>query len=181
MSTRPPRRYGLLGEFDSAAALLHAIERARASGYRRLDAYTPYPVPHLAEALGYGPSPMPVLVFLGGLVGALGGFFLQWWICTVDYPINVGGRPLNSWPAFIPITFEMTVLIGGLTALFGMLAINGLPHPYHPLFDVPRFAQGASRDRFFLDIDALDPHFEPQATRAFLLGVGASEVSDVEM
>jgi hypothetical protein len=173
------RLYGLLAEFDAPEDLVAAAERAYADGYRRLDAYSPFPVHGLAEAIGFHTNRVPLLVLIGGLVGAGAGFFSQYWAAVIDYPINVGGRPLNSWPAFIPITFEVTILLAALAAVLGMLALNGLPQPYHPVFNAPRFAL-ATRDRFFLCIEATDPRFDPEATRKFLQESGAKEVTDVE-
>jgi hypothetical protein len=173
------RIYGLLAEFEAPEELVSAAERAYADGYRHMDAHTPFPVHGLAEAIGFHTNRVPLLVLIGGIVGAGVGFFSQYWASVIDYPINVGGRPLNSWPAFIPITFEVTILVAALTAVLGMLALNGLPQPYHPVFNAPRFAL-ATRDRFFLCIEAADPRFDPVATRAFLEGLGAKEVTDVE-
>jgi hypothetical protein len=173
------RIYGLLAEFEAPEDLVSAAERAYADGYRHMDAHTPFPVHGLAEAIGFHTNRVPLLVLIGGIVGAGVGFFSQYWASVIDYPINVGGRPLNSWPAFIPITFEVTILVAALTAVLGMLALNGLPQPYHPVFNAPRFAL-ATRDRFFLCIEAADPRFDPVATRAFLEGLGAKEVTDVE-
>jgi hypothetical protein len=173
------RIYGLLAEFEAPEDLVSAAERAYADGYRHMDAHTPFPVHGLAEAIGFHTNRVPLLVLIGGIVGAGVGFFSQYWASVIDYPINVGGRPLNSWPAFIPITFEVTILVAALTAVLGMLALNGLPQPYHPVFNAPRFAL-ATRDRFFLCIEAADPRFDPVATRAFLEGLGAREVTDVE-
>ena len=177
MSTAPV--YGLLAEFDSPEDLVAAGERAYADGYRRLDAYTPFPVHGLAEAIGFRTNRLPLLVLVAGIVGAGAGFFSQYYAAVIDYPLNVGGRPLNSWPAFIPITFEVTILAAAATAVLGMLALNGLPQPYHPVFNAPRFAL-ATRDRFFLCIEATDPRFDAEATRKFLEGLGAKEVTDVE-
>jgi hypothetical protein len=177
VSTAPV--YGLLAEFASPEDLVTAGERAYADGYRRLDAYTPFPVHGLAEAIGFRSNRLPLLVLIGGIVGAGAGFFSQYYAAVIDYPINVGGRPLNSWPAFIPITFEVTILVAAATAVLGMLALNGLPQPYHPVFNAPRFAL-ATRDRFFLCIEATDPRFDAEATRRFLEGLGAKEVTDVE-
>ena len=172
------RLHGLLAEFESPDDLVHAAERVHAEGYRRTDAYTPFPVEGLAEAIGFHKNRLPLLVLIGGVVGALVGFLSQYWAAVIDYPINVGGRPLNSWPSFIPVTFEVTILVAALTTVLGMLALNGLPMPYHPVFNVPRFAL-ASRDRFFLLIEAADPRFEHETTLRFLESLGAREVSDV--
>ncbi len=170
--------YGLLAEFATPEKILEAARRARGEGYRRMDAYTPMPVEGLAEAIGLGKSRVPLIVFLGGLTGCLGGFFLQWWIAVVDYPINVGGRPLNSWPSFIPVTFELTILLSACAAIGGLFALCRLPWPHHPVFNVPEFER-ASQDRFFLCIEAADPRFDPQATRRFLEGLGPHGVKDV--
>jgi hypothetical protein len=177
MAQAPPL-HGLLAEFDGPAKLLEAARAARAAGYRRMDAYTPFPVEGLAEALEFHRTRLPLVVFLGGLIGGVGGFFMQYYAAVISYPVNVGGRPLNSWPAFLPVTFEMTVLGGALAAVLGMLGLNRLPMPYHPVFNVPRFAL-ASRDRFYLCIEAADPKFDPVATQQFLVGLGPSDVSEV--
>jgi len=158
---------------------VEAAEQARAAGYRRMDAFSPFPMERLSEALGHRRSRVPLLVLIGGILGLVGGYYLQYWISGVSYPINVGGRPFNSWPAFIPVTFEMTILIAGVFAVFGMLALNGLPTPYHPVFNVERFAL-ASRDRYFLCIEARDRKFDEAETRAFLAGLHPSGVFDVE-
>lgn len=170
--------YGLMAEFDTPEALVAAAVRAHEAGYRKMDAYTPFPVEGLASALGSAKTRISSLIGIGGLLGCIGGFGLVWWISVVAYPVNVAGRPLNSWPAYIPITFECTVLLASLTAVIGMLAWNGFPQPYHPVFNVPRF-QRASVDRFFLCIEAHDPKFALDETRAFLTSLGPAEVSDV--
>ncbi len=170
--------YGLLAEFDGAAELLHAARAARGAGYRRVDAYSPFPVEGLAEELGLRRTALPPLVLLGGLVGCVLGFGMQYYAAAVSYPVNVGGRPLNSWPMFLPVTFELTVLLAALTAVLGMLALNGLPMPYHPLFHAPRFAL-ATRDRFFLCVEAADPQYDREATGRFLASLGAREVTEV--
>jgi hypothetical protein len=171
--------YGITAEFDSPDDLLAATERAYAEGYRKMDAYTPFPVHGLPEALGHRGARLPWIVLAGGIVGALAGYGLQWYTAVVAYPLNIGGRPTNSWPAFIPITFEVTILCAALAAVFGMLALNGLPEPYHPLFNVPSF-ELASRSHFFLCIEASDPKFDLEATRAFLEGLRPQSVSVVE-
>jgi len=171
--------YGLLAEFDNPEDLVAAAKRAHEEGYRKMDAYTPMPVHGLAEALGSHRTRVPLLVLLGGLFGCGAAYAMLYVIETYVYPLNVGGRPYNSWPAFIPITFETTVLFAALAAVFGMLALNGLPRPHHPIFNAPRFAL-ASHDRFFLCIEAGDPKFELDAARTFLEGLHAREVTEVE-
>ena len=165
-----PPIHGLMAEFKTAEEVLQATRRARQEGYRNMDAYTPYPVEGLAAELGLPRTRVPFVVLTGGLVGAAAGFFMQYWAMAVDYPINVGGRPYNSWPVFIPIAFEVMVLVASFAALFGMLFLNGLPQPYHPVFNVPRFAR-ATQDRFFLCIEATDPKFDRQRTEDFLIGL----------
>jgi hypothetical protein len=172
----PP--YGLLAEFDSAQALVDAATKAREAGYKRLDAYTPFPVEGLTDALGHRITRLPFVVLAGGILGGLGGYLLQWWSSVYAYPLNVADRPLHSWPAFIFVTFECTILGASLFAVFGMLGLNGLPMPYHPLFNIDRFAL-ASRDRFFLCIRVVDPKFDLAGTRAFLEGLGPREVQEV--
>jgi hypothetical protein len=176
---RPVLLHGLLAEFDSPAALVAAAEATRRAGYRRTDAFTPFPIEEVAHALGHHHSKVPYLVLTGGILGALGGFGLCYWTSVIAYPMNIGGRPFNSWPSFLPITFECTILLAAFAAVFGMLALNGLPRPYHPVFNVERFVH-ASRDRYFLCIQADDPQFDRVATRAFLAGLHPSEVSEIE-
>ena len=166
MSTSP-RLHGVIAEFTNPTDLLRAIEEARAAGYQRMDAYTPYPVEEVSEALGHHWSALPGIVLIGGILGAIAGFALQYWTSAIDYPLNVGGRPYNSLVSFIPIVFECTILFAALSAVLGMLALNGLPTPYHPLFNVPQF-ELASRTHFFLVIKATDPKFKPDETRRFL-------------
>jgi hypothetical protein len=171
--------YGLMAEFTGPDELLQAANAAYEAGYRCMDAYSPLPIHGLARALGFRHTRVPLIVLIGGLAGCVGGFYLQYWISAVDYPINVGGRPFNSWPSFVPVTFELTILIAAFAALLGMLALNGLPMPYHPVFNVERFAL-ATRDRFFLCIEAVDPKFDRDATRAFLESLRPSTVNAVE-
>jgi hypothetical protein len=171
--------HGLMAEFEDPTALVHAAEQTHAAGYRRVDAYSPFPIEELHHALGSPRSRLPLIVLVGGVIGCLGGFLLQYWTMAVSYPLNVGGRPLNSWPAFIPVTFECTILVASLSAVLGMLALNGLPMPYHPVFNVERFAL-ASRNRFFLCIESRDKQFDLARTRQFLESLGPREVSTVE-
>jgi hypothetical protein len=171
--------YGLIAEFESPEALLEAAHGARAAGFRRLDAFTPMPIEGLAEAVGFEKTRLPLAVLIGGICGCIGGFLLQYYPSVVDYPLNIGGKPFNSWPAFVPVTFEMTILAAALTTVFGMLAMNGLPTPYHPVFNVPQF-ELASRNRFFLCIKARDPQFDLEKTKQFLKDLKAREVYEVE-
>jgi len=173
-----PTLYGLMAEFDNPDALLHAAEQARLAGYRKMDAYSPIPIEELSEALGLPRTRLPKLVFLGGLLGGIGGYSLEYYCAVIGYPLNIGGRPMHSWPQFIPVTFETTVLGAALACFIGMWALNRLPQPYHPVFNVPAFAR-ASTDRFFLCIEAADPTFTTDATRQFLEGLHPVGVSDV--
>lgn len=174
-----PRVYGLMAEFDAPEPLLEAARRAREEGYRNMDAYTPMPIEGLAEAIGFQTNWVQRLVFVAGVLGGTGGFMLCWWMSVVAYPHIVAGRPLNSWPAYVPITFESMVLVACLMAVIGMLALNGLPQHYHPVFNVPQFAR-ASRDRFFLCIESTDPKFSFEETRAFLEQLQPRGVMEVE-
>jgi hypothetical protein len=174
------RLYGLVAEFDAPGPLLYAAACTREAGYQRVEAYTPFPVEGLADAVDPRSTWLPLVVLLGGIIGAVGGYGMQYYLAVIDYPINVGGRPLHSWPSFLVITFELTVLCAALAAVLGMLALNGLPMPYHPLFNVPQFAL-ASRDRFFLCVEAKDPKFDREGTRAFLLTLHPRDVQEVPM
>ena len=178
MATRTSSTYGLIAEFDDPTSLVDATARARAAGYRHMDAYSPFPIEELHEALGAGHTRLPLIVLIGGLIGCIGGYSLQYWASAFAYPLNVAGKPLHSWPAFIPVTFECTILGAALSAVLGMLALNGLPMPYHPVFNVPRFAL-ASRNRFFLCIEAKDPNFDLEETRKFLETLNPREVTTV--
>jgi hypothetical protein len=169
---------GLMAGFERHEDLVEAAREAYRAGYRRMDAYSPFPVEGLAKALGRERSAIPLLVLAGGIAGGLGGYFMEWYASTIDYPIEIGGRPLHSWPSFIPITFELTVLCAALTAIISMLAFNKLPQPYHPVFNVPEFAR-ASVDRFFLFIEASDPKFDNAATREFLRNLHPAMVAEV--
>jgi hypothetical protein len=171
--------YGLMAEFEDPNALVAAARKAHEEGYRKLDAFSPFPIEALSEAIGFHKDRLPLLVLLGGIFGCFGGYALCYWVSVIEYPINVGGKPFHSWPSFIPVTFETTVLIAALTAVLGMLALNGLPEPYHPVFNVRRFAL-ASRDRFFLLIESSDPKFERDTTWRFLDTLQPRFVSEVE-
>lgn len=167
MKPTPPYIYGIVAEFDTADGLLEAARVANRAGFTHMDAYSPYPVEGLAEAIGFRKTRLPMIVLIGALVGAVGGYVMQWFSSVIHYPMNIGGRPYSSWPSFIPVTFECAILLAAAGAVFGMLALNGLPTPYHPLFNVPDFAR-ASRDRFFLCIEATDPKFDMEDTERFL-------------
>jgi len=175
---RDPRIYGLLAEFDSVDTVITAAQRVYAAGYRKIDAYSPFPLEELSEAIGFEKNGVALVCLVGGLLGCTGAYVLQWWINTISYPVNIGGRPFHSWPAFIIVTFEMTILFSGLSAVFGMLALNGLPMPHHPVFNVPQF-DAASRDRFFIIIFSSDKNYDPVRTRAFLEELNPLSVSEV--
>jgi hypothetical protein len=178
LAPRTPGIYGLMAEFEHPNELVAAAYRTQYEGYRRVDAYSPFPIEELHEALGGHHTRLPLFVLIGGIAGCIGGYLLCYWASGIAYPLNVGGKPFNAWPMFIPVVFECTVLASALSAVLGMLALNGLPMPYHPVFNVPRFAL-ASRNRFFLCIEARDPKFELERTRGFLESLGAREVSSV--
>jgi len=171
--------YGLMAEFDSPSAVVAAARRTYGAGYRRINAYSPFPIEELSEAIGYHRDYVALCTLICGVIGAVGGFTLQYWTGGIDYPLNVGGRPLMSLPAFIPITFECTVLLAAFGAFLGNLIMNRLPQPYHPSFNVPGFAR-ASQDRFFLCVKSDDPMYNNARTRDFLESLGAIEVSNVE-
>jgi hypothetical protein len=170
--------YGLMAEFDSASDLVAAAERTREAGYKKIDAYSPFPVEGLAEAIGFHHNLVPLITLIGGIIGGTTGFLMQYWMSAVSYPTNIGGKPYNSWPAFIVITFEMTILFAAVSAVLGMLALNGLPMPYHPVFNVPRFAF-ATKDRFFLIVFSSDVKYDAAATRRFLEGLNPRSISEV--
>jgi hypothetical protein len=174
-----PAIHGLIAEFAAPEAVVDAAERVHAAGYSKVDAYSPYPMEELAHALGMKRSLMPRLVLVGGLLGLLGGYGLTYWTSVIDYPLNIGGRPFHAWPSFIIPTFETTILLAAFAAVFGMLALNGLPRPYHPVFNVKRF-EAASQDRFFICIEAEDPRFDLVETRRLLESLGAEAVTEVE-
>ena len=170
--------YGVIAEFHDPQTLLDATNAAREAGYTSIDAFSPFPIHGLAEATGFHKSRLSAVVLTMGILGAAGGFLMCWYANVIGYPLNIGGKPLNSWPAWIPIVFECAVLLAAFGAVFGMLALNGLPMPYHPVFNVRRF-DSASRDKFFLVIQARDPKFRLDETRGFLQGLGPREVTDV--
>jgi hypothetical protein len=173
-----PKIYGLMAEFDTPSEVIAAAERVREAGYKRVEAYSPYPIEELSHTLHPGHSKLPLLVFIGGAIGGTLGFMLQYWVHVIHYPLNIGGKPLNVWPAYIPITFEMTILGAALTTVFSLLALNGLPMPYHPVFNVPRFTL-ASRDRFFLMIRTVDPIYDDTKTRELMASLTPHAVVEV--
>jgi hypothetical protein len=175
-----PGVYGVIAMFLHPEEVVAAAQAAYAAGFRQMDAFSPMPVDGLAEALGFRRNQLPRLVLLGGLFGGLGGLFMQWFSAVVHYPIIVGGRPFASWPSFMPVTFELAVLCAAFAAVLGMLGLNGLPRPHHPIFNAPDFAL-ASRSRFFLCIQANDPQFDIERTRKFLEGLNPREVSVVPL
>lgn len=171
--------YGVMAQFETPDEFIAALRKVRAAGYTKFDGYSPLPLHAASEAMGLEGNPVSLMVLIGGILGGLGGLALATWVSVVAYPVNIGGRPLFSWPAFIPPVFETTVLLASLTAVFGMIALNGLPLHYHPVWNVPAFAR-ASVDRFFVCIEATDPKFDVASAKSFLAGLGSSEVSEVE-
>lgn len=175
----PKKLYGLMAEFAEHDQLLHAARKTFAEGYRDIDAFSPFPIDGLPEAIGHEHSNIPFVTLIGGMIGGLGGYFMQWIAMARLYPLNVGGRPYNSWPNYIPITFELTILLASLTAFLAVFVFNKLPQLHHPVFNVPEFNR-ASIDRFFLLIEAEDPEFDIARTRTFLTSLGARKISEVE-
>jgi len=174
-----PALYGVMAEFADPTALVAAARQTYDAGYREFDSYSPFPIHELFDAMHCKDRRVPIIVLVGGIIGCAAGFGMQAWISAFDYPLNIGGKPYISWPMFIPVTFELTILFAALSAVFGMFILNGLPRPYHPVFNVPTFARGASREGFFLAIEAVDPKFDREHTRAFLQGLGPKEINDV--
>jgi hypothetical protein len=175
-----PGLYGLMAEFEDPTALVAAARRTYDAGYRRFDSYSPFPIHELFQVMHLEDRRVPLIVLGGGIVGCLSGLGLQVWVSAFAYPLNIGGRPYLSWPMFVPVTFELTILFAALSAVIGMFALNGLPMPYHPVFNVQRFAKAASADGFFLAIEAADPKFDRTATLSFLQSVGAKEINEVD-
>jgi hypothetical protein len=172
--------YGMIAEFDTPSDLVRAAQTAYADGWRRMDCYTPYPVEEAAEAIGFHTNKVSLITLVGGLMGLCAMFSLETWISTLAYPLNIAGRPTYSWPAFIVPAYEWTILFAGLSAAFGMFAMNGLPSLYHPLFNAPNFRNGASNDKFFLCLEATDPKFDVAETRAYLEAFAPTSVVEVE-
>jgi hypothetical protein len=175
-----PELYGVMAEFDDPTTLVEATRRTYDAGYRVFDSYSPFPIHELFHAMRIEDRRVPLLVLAGGIAGLCTGLGLQVWVSAFAYPLNIAGRPYLSWPMFIPVTFELTILFASFAAVFGMFILNGLPMPYHPVFNVARFVNHASQDGFFLAIEATDPKFNHEATRGFLQGLGAREINDVE-
>jgi hypothetical protein len=168
-----------MAEFETADALVSAARRAYAEGYRKMDAYSPFPIEALDEAIGIPHTILPWLVFFGGIFGGMCGYGLEYWVSAVNYPIVIGGKPFHSWPNFIPVWFETTVLGASLTAVIGMLGLNGLPQPYHPVFNIEAFRDHAQKDKFYLVVESTDPRFNVQQIKHFLGGVHATNVWEV--
>lgn len=179
MSKQKHNLFGILAEFESPAKLYHGCEKIRDAGYKKWDAYSPFPVHGLEKAMGLPASKVPWIVLVCGLTGASGGFLMQWWMSAVSYPLVISGKPLLSWPAFVPVTFELGVLFAAFGAVFGMFALNRLPQPYHPLFQSTNFDR-VTDDKFFVAIEALDPQFDPKDTAAFLQSIGAVNIELID-
>jgi hypothetical protein len=180
MDKEKSKLYGLLAKFDTAENLVAAAKQVVQAGYQRFDAYSPYPVEELDHAMRLKPSPLPYVILAGGIVGGVGGFFMQTYATVVDLPLNIGGRPLFSWPTYIPISFELTILIAALAGVVGLFAVTRFPQPYHPVFKSEDFVEHGSSDSFYLDIEASDPSFDLERTRQFMQGLGAVQVSEIE-
>ena len=174
----PPAVYGLMAEFDDPTSLVAAAKRTYEAGYRQIDTFSPFPVEEAWEAIGHHDRRLSLIVLCGGLTGLLTGIGLQEWVHQLAYPINIAGKPLNSWPQYVPVTFELTILFAAISAVLGMIVLNKLPMPYHPVFNVPRF-EHASRDKFFLLVESSDPKFDRQGTLEFLKRLDPSEVNEV--
>src|SRR5689334_9614838 len=175
---KDPRIFGLMAEFDTVDQVIGAARKVYGAGYRKIDAYSPFPLEELSEAIGFHHNGVALICLVGGLLGGTAAYVFQWWVNMHGYPVNIGGRPLHSWPAFIIVTFEMTVLFSGLSAVFGMLSLNGLPMPYHPVFNLPQF-EAASSDRFFIVIFSSDKNYDAVRTRQFLEGLSPGSVAEV--
>jgi H+/Cl- antiporter ClcA len=180
MDKKRPKLYGLLAKFDNPEDLVAAAKRVVQAGYQRFDAYAPYPVEELSHAMHLKPSPLPYVILIGGILGGVGGFFMQTYATVVDLPLNIGGRPLFSWPTYIPITFELIILIGALAGVLGLFAVTRFPQPYHPLFNSEDFVEHGSSDSFYLDIEASDPNFDLERTHRFMQELGAIQVNEIE-
>ncbi len=170
--------YGIMAEFKTPTELVEAARATEQAGYKKFDAYSPFPIEELSDAVGFHKNGVPLVVLIAGIIGCISGYALQYWISVIAYPINIGGRPMHSWPSFVVVTFEVTILFAGIAAVLGMLALNGLPMPYHPVFNVPRFAM-ATKDRFFLIIFYSDRKFDPAGTRQFLEAMQPRSISEV--
>ena len=170
--------YGLMAEFDSAKDLVAAAHKTHEAGYEKIDAYSPFPIEGLAEAIGFHKNGVPLVVLIGGVIGGISAYALQYWVAAITYPVNVGGRPFHSWPSFIIVTFELTILFAGLSSAIGMIVLNGLPMPYHPVFNVPEFAK-ASENKFFLVVFSSDPKYDAARTRSFLTGLSPRMIAEV--
>lgn len=180
MEKKQLKFYGLLAKFDTPEKLVDAARRVVEAGYRQFDAYTPYPLEELGQAMHLKPSPLPYVILAGGIFGGVGGFFMQTYATVVDLPLNIGGRPLFSWPAYIPVTFELIVLFAAVAGVLGLFIVTRFPQPYHPVFNSEDFVEHGSTDSFYLDIEASDPVFDLERTRQFLQKLGAVQVSEVE-